>query len=56
MYNQKIVSPIESEETKAVSLVKCLKIEMESDPEVAAKDIFSRLVSIKALELSSIYR
>ena len=56
MYNQKIVSASETEEVKGVSLVKCLKIDFESEmDENSRRDIFSRLVSMKALELSSIY-
>lgn len=43
-------------EVKGVSLVKPLPIELESDKDVAMPDIFARLVSMKAHELSSLYR
>lgn len=56
VYNQKIVAVLDLPEIKGVSLVKCLQIDFLNDPEVASQDLFSRLVSIKAHELSSLYR
>ena len=42
-------------EVKGVSLVKPLQIDLEKDPEIATPDIFGRLISMKAHELSSLY-
>lgn len=56
MYHEKIIAPENLPEVKGHSLVKPLQIDFNSDPEVASPDIFSRLVSMKAHELSSLYR
>ena len=57
MYNEKITAADNLPEVKPVSLVKCLPIDFAaSDTEGAVQDIFSRLVSMKAHELSSLYR
>ena len=55
MYHEKIIAPENLPEVKGVSLVKPLPIDLEKDPEIATPDIFSRLVSMKAHELSSLY-
>lgn len=55
VYNQKIISPTDLPEIKGVSLVKCLAIDFINDPDVVSQDIFIRLVSMKAHELSSMY-
>ena len=55
VYNQKIIANNDLTEIKGVSLVKCLPIDFINDPEVVSQDIFVRLVSIKAHELSSLY-
>lgn len=36
--------------------MKCLAVDFENDPDLVMQDIFARLVSMKAHELSSIYR
>lgn len=56
VYNEKVPSFESLPDVKGVSLVKCLPIDFENDPEVACQDIFNRLVSMKAHQLSSLYR
>lgn len=56
VYNEKIPAVETLPEVKGVSLVKCLVIDFENDPELVMQDIFARLVSMKAHELSSLYR
>lgn len=55
VYNEKIPSVEQLPEIKGVSLVKCLAVDFENDPDLVIKDIFARLVSMKAHELSSLY-
>jgi tyrosine-protein phosphatase non-receptor type 23 len=55
VYNEKIVATENLPEVKGVSLVKALPIDFENDKDVAMQDIFVRLVSMKAHELSSVY-
>ena len=56
VYNEKIVTLENLGEVKGVSLVKSLPIDFENDKDVAVQDIFVRLVSMKAHEISSVYR
>ncbi|RNA28685.1 Tyrosine- phosphatase non-receptor type 23, partial [Brachionus plicatilis] len=55
VYNEKIVAASELAEIKAASLANPLAINFENDPEIATQDIFIRLVSMQAHELSSLY-
>ena len=53
VYNEKITAPESLPEVKGASLVKCLQIDFDNLED--NQDLFTRLVSMKAHEISSVY-
>ena len=53
VYNEKITPTESLPEVKGATLVKCLPVDFDS---IETSDLFIRLVSMKAHELSSLYR
>lgn len=55
IYHEEVLPKDKLQRVKGASLVKCIAFDF-NDSEISGPDIFSRLISMKAHELSSVYR